>query len=224
MSAPSATECCWRDRRRTFLAAAAVLAAGFYTTYAATDGLQAFSLESARRLSALRAAAPTPSPGLQFADGGIAPLIDPPGQVLLVDFIYTRCMTYCQALGSLYARLQTRLAAEIASGAVRLVSISFDPRHDRPDALERYRSRYGGDANGWDVARPLAAADLQRLLDAFGVVVIDDGLGGYTHNAAAHLVDRDGRLAAIVDADDLDGIVRATQRLLGGPAAHATER
>ena len=215
MNAPASAAAEARSRRwRTLLACAIVAAAGCYATYAATDGLQAFSLETARRLSALRSPAPLPSPTLEFADARRAPLIEHPGQILLVDFVYTRCATYCQALGSVYAQLQSRLAPELAAGKVRLVSITFDPAHDGTHELERYRSRHGADAPGWALARPLAPEDLQRLLRAFGVVVIDDGLGGYTHNAAVHVVDPLGRLAAIVDLDDLDGVVRVTRRLL----------
>lgn len=215
----SATADARSDRRmharwRTLLASATVVAAGCYATYALTDGLQAFSLETARRLSALRSPAPLPSPTLEYADARRAPLIEHPRQILLVDFIYTRCETYCQALGSVYAQLQSRLAGELAQGTVRLVSITFDPAHDRAHALERYRSRHGGDAPGWALARPLAAEDLQLLLRAFGVVVIDDGLGGYTHNAAVHVVDPQGRLAAILDSSDMEGVVRFTRELL----------
>ena len=209
-----------QDRWRTALAAAVVLVAGFSATHAVTDGLQAFSLESARRLSALRSPTTLPSPTLELADGRHAPLIEHPGQILLVDFIYTNCMTYCQALGSIYAQLQTRLAAEIAAGSVRLVSITFDPAHDGTRELQSYRSRHGRDGTGWDLARPLAAGDLQRLLRAFGVVVIEDGLGGYTHNAAVHVVDRSGRLAAIVDLDDPDDVVRLTRELLAQRTSH----
>ena len=211
-----------RDASRTIFAAVAVIVCGCYATYAVTDGLQAFSLESARRLSALRSPAPVPSPTLEFSDGRHAPFRAQQEQVLLVDFIYTRCTTYCRSLGSVYAQLQSRLAAQIASDDVRLVSITFDPDHDRAVELTSYRHRHGGAAPGWDLARPLASVDREQLLRAFGVVVIDDGLGGYTHNAAVHIVDPHGRLAAIFDADDVDGAVRFTERLLDGevrPAA-----
>jgi protein SCO1/2 len=198
----------------TVLAATLVVAAGCFTTYAVTDGLQAFSLESARRLSALRSPGRLPSPTLEYDDARRAPLIEQPGQILLVDFVYTNCATYCQTLGSMYARLQERLANEIGSGQVGLVSISFDPAQDGPRELRHYRVRHGGDALGWALGRPLASADLQQLLRAFGVVVIPDGLGGFTHNAAVHVVDRQGRLAAIVDLDDPGTVIRITRQLL----------
>ena len=72
----SATADARSDRRmharwRTLLASATVVAAGCYATYALTDGLQAFSLETARRLSALRSPAPLPSPTLEYADAAM---------------------------------------------------------------------------------------------------------------------------------------------------------
>ena len=46
--------------------------------------------------------------------------------------------------------------------------------------------------------------ELKRLLAVFGIVVIQDESGGFTHNAAIHLVDRNGRLARIYDQDDIE--------------------
>src|SRR5262249_21600285 len=52
---------------RTALAAALVFAAGIALACAATDGFQAFTLESARRLHALTARAPVPDLALALA-------------------------------------------------------------------------------------------------------------------------------------------------------------
>jgi protein SCO1/2 len=199
-----------------------VAATGLAVTYTATDGFQAFTLESARRLAALRSPAAVPNLPLELAGHGRARLSDMGAQVVLVDFIYTRCATYCSALGSVYAQLGERLAPEIAAGSVRLLSISFDPAHDGPGELVSYRSRYSRDAAGWHVARPADAADVRRWLDAFGVVVIDDGMGGYTHNAAVHVVGPERRLAAIHDLQDVDGVVRATRRILDSTGTQGT--
>jgi protein SCO1/2 len=65
---------------------------------------------------------------------------------------------------------------------------------------------------------------LRSWLRAFGVVVIADGLGGYTHNAAIHVVRPDGKLAAIHDFDDFDGIVKTTREILRTPTRHAALR
>jgi protein SCO1/2 len=206
------------------VAATLACVAGLALAHAATDGFQAYTLESARRLQALRSPVSVPDFALELADGGRARLSEVPGQVLLVDFVYTDCPTLCAALGSVYARLQQRLAAEIASGAVRLVSISFDPGRDGPGELRAYRARYSPDAAGWDLGRPAHAGELQSWLAAFGVVVIPDGLGGYAHNAAMHLVGPDRKLIAIFDLEDIDRIVTTTREIAGRNAPHVAVR
>lgn len=201
--------------RRTAIAATLACAAGLAAAHAATDGFEAFTLESARRLHALRSPVPVPDLALDLADGGRARLSDVPGRVLLIDFVYTNCPTYCVALGSFYARLQQRLAPEIASGEVRLVSISFDPGRDGPGELRAYRARHSPDPAGWDLGRPVRASELRSWLDAFGVVVIPDGLSGYAHNAAVHVVGPQRKLVAILDLEDIDGIIKTARETAG---------
>ena len=196
--------------RRTAIAATLACLAGLAVAHSATDGFEAFTLESARRLQALRAPAPVPNLALDLADGSRAPISEMGGRVLLVDFVYSNCPTYCASLGSVYAQLQQRLAAEIAAGDVRLLSISFDPQRDSPAELRAYRARHGKTAAGWELGVP-AREELGKWLDAFGVVVIPDGLGGYTHNAAVHVVGPGRHLIAILEAGDVDAVVQATR-------------
>lgn len=201
---------------RTTIAVALACTVGFAVAHAATDGFQAFTLESARRLRALRSPSPIPELELQFADGGPGRLSDRPARVILIDFIYTRCPTVCSALGSVYSRLQERLAAEIDAGSVALLSITLDPVHDGPDELRAYRARYSKDAAGWLLARP-AAGDLQAWLGAFGVIVIPDRYGGFIHNAAVHIVGPDRKLVAILDFENIDAVAQAVRKIAGNP-------
>jgi protein SCO1 len=108
------------------------------------------------------------------------------------------------------------LSGEIASGAVRLVSISFDPVRDGPQELRAYRARYSRDAVGWSLATPAVEAELESWLRAFGVVVIPDELGGFAHNAAMHVVGPQRTLVAIHDLDDIEGTVRTIRKTVGG--------
>jgi protein SCO1/2 len=209
---------------KTAIAAALVSVAGLAVSYATTDGFQAYTLESARRLSALRSPAPIPDLALDVVDGGRMRFSDVPGRVLLVDFIYTRCPTYCAALGSVYAQLEHRLADEIASGAVQLLSISFDPARDGPKELRAYRARYSRDAAGWSLATPAVEGELRTWLRAFGVVVIPDELGGFAHNAAMHVVGPRRTLLAIHDLDDIEGTLRTIRETLGGSTVHVPAR
>lgn len=186
---------------RTLLASLAILAAGVATLAASTDGFRAFTTETARRIEVREHPRELPAVSLQAADGQIVSLASLRGRWLLVDFIYTRCMTYCSVQGSEFARLQDQLAGPVAHGKVALVSISFDPAHDGPQQLADYQRRSGARSAGWIAARPVTPSDLAALKRVFGVTAIPDGLGGYVHNAAIAVVDPRGQLVAITDWD-----------------------
>jgi protein SCO1/2 len=190
---------------RTALASATVLLAGALGLAAATDGFRAFTSETARRVAVRRRPADLPAVALENQSGARFTLADLRGTWVLVDFIYTRCPTFCTGLGVDFARLQQQLARPIAQSRVQLLSISFDPTHDPPSQLAAYLGRFrGAGTMGWHAARPLTLDGLQRLTEAFGITVIEDRNGGYTHNAAIHLVDPSGRLVDIFDPGDVD--------------------
>lgn len=181
---------------------------GAWATAALTDGLRAFTSESARRLAI--AASPRMLPTVAWQGGG-APLAA--GTVRIVDFIYTRCETICQAQGGVQARLQGELAEPIARGEIELLSIGFDLAHDTPAALRAHRERHGAVA-GWQAAAPADAQSLATIAKAFGITIIADGAGGFVHNAALHVVDAQGRLVGVLDIDDWRGAAARVRELL----------
>lgn len=172
-----------------------------------TDGLRALTAESARRLEVARAPVIVPPTHLELATGETMTFADLAGDFVFVDFIYTRCPTLCVALGTSFARLQDAVRRS-GRDDVRMLSISFDPDYDTPEALRAYGEAYGADMRLWSLARVTDRAELERLLRAFGIVVIPDEFGGFTHNAAIHLVDRDSRLARIYDQDDVEAALQ----------------
>lgn len=191
--------------RRTLLASLAVLAAGAFALDSVTDGLRAFTAETARRIGVREHPPAAPPLALQTAAGTRIDLDALRGRWLLVDFIYTNCASYCSAQGGTFAQLQRELAAPIAAGRVALLSISFDPERDDPAALAGYQRIHGDQGAGWIAARPLDRTALAALLRTFGVVAVPDGAGGFVHNAAISIVDPGGRLVAILDWDDVAG-------------------
>lgn len=199
---------------RTLLLSLVLLAAGIGVLAEVTDGFRAYTTETARRIRIREHPPAVPALPLQTASGGHTSFGALRGRWLLVDFIYTRCTTYCSVQGSEFARLQGQLAAPIAANKVALLSVSFDPVRDDPAALTRYQRLHGAKDQGWIAARPIDQVDLTALMSVFGVVAVPDGLGGFVHNAAIAVVDPDGRLVTIVDWDDPRGAVRyITQRM-----------
>lgn len=184
---------------RTSIASVALVLAGAALLAGATDGFRAFTSEAARRVAVHERPVMVPPVALETQTGDRINLAELRGKWLLVDFIYTRCQTLCLSLGSEFARMEDELAGPIASGRVRLLSVSFDPSNDSPRELAAYLERNRHRGTGWLAARPTDEAGLAELKRRFGVTVVPDGLGGYTHNAAIHFIDPQGRIVEILD-------------------------
>lgn len=135
----------------------------------------------------------------------------------LVDFIYTRCPSVCRVLGDEYQQMQAQLLAQRtrnpASNAVRLVSISFDGEHDDPASLREYAREHRIDPALWTLAIPATAADTQALMRSLEVIAIPDGLGGFVHNGAIHLLDASGRLRGLYEFDQWPQALEAAKQL-----------
>jgi protein SCO1/2 len=197
---------------RTSIASVALLLAGAALFAGATDGFRAFTSEAARRVAVRERPVMVPPVALETQAGDRINLAELRGKWLLVDFIYTRCQTLCLSLGSDFARLEDELAGPIASGRVRLLSVSFDPSHDSPRELAAYLERFHRRSPGWLAARPTNEVGLAELTRRFGVTVVADGFGGYVHNTGIHLVDPQGRIVEILDLGAPDAIVQSLRR------------
>lgn len=186
----------WRDT----LAALAVLAAAAGMAAALTDGFERWTFEELRRERAIRGelqAGPVPLIDA-FATArqafGAAPQCE--GQVLMVDFIYTRCLTVCQTLGVEFYQMQERVRG---TSRPALLSISIDPVRDGPADLAAYARMHKADAALWSLVAPATPADARRLGRQLGVVAVPDGFGGFVHNGAIHVMDACGRVHGIFD-------------------------
>jgi protein SCO1/2 len=192
-----------------------VITAGLAVLGWETDGFRVATTEGARRLALEHHPPALPDVVLIDQDGVRFSPAAYRGRVLLVDFIYTGCASICGLLGEDFTRVLGLLQRAGGSAAnVDLLSISFDPAHDTPPALKAYGARFDAVAPRWRIAIPASAAGLHALLQTFGVVVIPDAFGGFTHNDALYLVDRRGRLVRILDrAEPASLVAQAVQRV-----------
>ena len=80
---------------------------------------------------------------LLASDGERHPLLGlAEGEVALVSFVYLSCGEACPLATATLHRLDRALAGDEAlAGRVQLVSVSFDPERDTPEALAELRSR-----------------------------------------------------------------------------------
>lgn len=186
---------------RSIAATVLVTLLGIGVLWWGTDGMAAFTAESARRVEVLRSPRALPAARLEDQDGRVFSLQDYQGRLLAVEFVYTRCASVCRTMGMAFRQIRDRLPAAALGRDIVLLSISFDAARDDPASLQAYGRAFGADGMHWRIARVHSQADIAPLLAAFGVVVIPDGMGGFEHNAAIHLLSRDGRLAQISDID-----------------------
>jgi len=191
---------------RTALATAALALLAWRSAAWITEDFRVWTAEGARRLAV--AERPTVSPTVVLAGPGMPETVlrtwlSGTGRATILDFVYTRCPTVCTTLGSSFQQLQRALAND-PPGGVKLLSISFDPRHDDLSTLQRYAALWRAEPQRWAIATVTDPAQLQALLMAFQVVVIDDGRGGYEHNAALLVLDGRGHLLRIFDHTELE--------------------
>jgi len=141
--------------------------------------------------------------------GRAVKLSDFRGQFVAVDFIYTRCPMpdVCPRLSANFARLQKRFA-----GKIILLSISLDPEYDTPAVLSEYAQRWRADSGMWRfLTGPVD--DVRRVSGRFGVVYWAEE-GAITHTSSTAIVDREGRLRAVVEGSSF-----TSQRLIDLVAA-----
>lgn len=191
---------------RSLAACGLVLALSLYAFYAVTCGFTALTSEGVRR--AALASSPRELPDLELVDstGAAFSLRDyrRHGTITFIDLVYVRCSSICVTTAGSHAWLQAQIRSHGLQDRFRLLTLSFDPASDTPQVLAAYAARLAADPELWRVATVRNVADLQRMLKVFGVVVLPDGLGGYSHNAALFAIGPAGRLERAFDADRPD--------------------
>jgi protein SCO1/2 len=136
---------------------------------------------------------PAPDFTLTDQNGKSVTLASLRGQVLLVDFIFTRCPGPCPILTARHVELQKSLAPELAS-KVHFVSISLDPEYDTPERLAEYGRARGADLEHWSflTGPPDQVADVVKR---WGVGTLRTPDGQLEHVVATFLVDGKGQIA-----------------------------
>ena len=92
------------------------------------------------------------------------------GQVVAINFIFTRCQSVCPVSGAYFGKT-LELAKENPKHKVRFISISLDPANDTPEKLKEWAQRFGHDSN-WSLVTG-APGRINELLKAFGAFTAD---------------------------------------------------
>lgn len=168
-----------------------------------------------------RTGEPFPDATLLNQDGVAVRFSQFRGKVVALTFIYTRCPLpdFCIRMSNHFARVQKSLAQDgTLAGRWHLMSVSFDPKFDRPAALKRYGEGYGADFTTWDFATDpdTAGKTILGIADGLGLTYANDE-GLIAHNLRTVLIDREGKLVRVINGNEwTPGELAAGIRRLAG--------
>ena len=123
------------------------------------------------------------------------------GDVLLVTFVYTRCPfpTFCPLVSRNFAQVYAQLRKDPAIGSkkIRLLSVSFDPKHDTPAALKRYAESFKSTTgrnpfDRWEFAA-VPAKELPKVANFFGLYYSVSG-DQIVHSLSTSVISPDGTI------------------------------
>ena len=192
---------------RSLVATAVIVLLGLMTFAALTSGFKAVTSDGVRRVQLQQE--PRALPDLTLVDErgqtlSLANYSAPSPQVTFVTLIYVQCQSICRTSVAGQSWLQHAIQVKGLQDKVRLLTLSFDPINDTPEIMASHARRMNADAGIWRFATVRNPVDLPTLLKTFDIIVLPDGLGDYSHNAALFLVNEDGRLSRAYDIDRPD--------------------
>jgi protein SCO1/2 len=131
-------------------------------------------------------------------DGKLLKLSELRGNVVVLTFIYTRCPLpdFCPLMDRKFADLSQKISTFPARAKhVRLISLSFDPEHDRPDVLRKHAEIRGAVPPLWTYG--VAAHDeLAKIAAPLGLFY-EPGTNEIAHNLSTAVIDPQGKLARL---------------------------
>lgn len=163
----------------------------------------------------LRVGQTVPDFTLTDQTGKTVRLADFRGQVMAVNFLYTRCPLpeVCPRLAATFLSLQRRYRDRIPRD-LALLSITLDPQYDTPPVLAEYAKSIGA---RW----PFLTGSPEQIRETarhFGLIHWAEE-GVIVHTSATAVIDRLGRLAALVEGSSfrLEQLVDLIGESLGQP-------
>ena len=133
--------------------------------------------------------------------GDTVTLADVQGQILVVDFFFTRCATICPLMTKNLQRIHDRLGPD---APVQLMSHSVTPVADSVSVLSAYADKHGADPELWWFL-PGEKSEIYTLARKSYFSCLDEGDGGFqdfVHTENIVLVDDQGRLRGFYDGTD----------------------
>ncbi len=158
-------------------------------------------------------------------DGNKVKLDEFKGKVLVVGYIYTHCPDVCPLITENMKKIYKKLEDKGLANKVVFLSITFDPRRDKPEVLKEYAKIYGIDRyKNWYLLTSdqktidSLMKDLSILVEIGPMEFTETGDTTYfiVHTDRIHIVDRKGKIVAYFKGSELkiDDAIKEIRRVL----------
>lgn len=175
---------------------------------------------AAERAASLEVLGEIPDFALTDHTGAALTRADLAGDVVVANFIFTRCPTVCPVFTMKMQRLTERL---VDARGLRFVSFSVDPEHDTPAVLAAYAAEHGADPSRWrfvtgdpEALRATVEDGLKMAMERRGQ--LPGGAPDIVHATHFVLLDRQGRIRGYYDSsvrERIDALIADARALAG---------
>ena len=118
-------------------------------------------------------------------------LYDIKGKIIVVDFFFTRCPTFCPGMARSMKKLQDSFKKNDTS-IVQFISVSIDPLHDSVPQLRKFADRFNVNPDSWWLVtgdkKEIYDFALQEMKASIADTEIDTG---FIHTQIFFLLDRE---------------------------------
>ena len=118
-------------------------------------------------------------------------LYDIKGKIIVVDFFFTRCPTFCPGMARSMKKLQDSFKKNDTS-IVQFISVSIDPLHDSVPQLRKFADRFNVNPDSWWLVtgdkKEIYDFALQEMKASIADTEIDTG---FIHTQNFFLLDRE---------------------------------
>lgn len=127
-------------------------------------------------------------------------------KTILLSFIYSTCsdVNGCPLATMVFYKIKQRLKQESDfAEKLRLITLSFDPIHDRPEVMNEYQQRFQNSGIDWRFLTTHSETELQPILSRYQQTAsknVDEHgnfLGTYSHILRVYLIDKNKQIRNI---------------------------
>lgn len=129
-------------------------------------------------------------------------LYDIKGKIIVLDFFFTRCPTFCPGMARSMKKLQDAFKKNDTS-FVQFISVSIDPLHDSVPQLRKFADRFNVSPDNWWMVngdkKELYDFALQEMRASVADTQIDTG---FIHTSLFFVIDREKIVRGFYDGFD----------------------